>query len=91
MAYAWKRADFPWLGRWEENCARDSAPWNRETRTLGLEFGVSPIPESRRQMIERGRLFDTPGLRWIPARRRVDVAYRATLRPADAMPAGPEW
>jgi hypothetical protein len=31
-------------------------------------------------MIERGRLFDTPGFRWIPARTRVDTAYAATLR-----------
>ena len=51
-----------------------------------MEFGVSPIPESRRQMIERGRLFDVPTFRWIPARQRVQVEYRAILRPAGAIP-----
>lgn len=91
FAYAWKRADFPWLGRWEENRARTAKPWNGETRTLGLEFGVSPLPESRRQMIERGRTFETPGFRWIPARQRVEVEYRATLWPARSMPAPIEW
>jgi hypothetical protein len=51
-----------------------------------MEFGVSPIPESRRAMIVRGRLFDTPTFRWIPARTTVEVEYCATLRPADAIP-----
>lgn len=90
FGYAWRRGDFPWLGLWEENRARTNPPWNGETRTWGLEFGVSPIPESRREMIERGRTFDTPGWRWIPARRRVEVAYRAVLRPAASMPASLE-
>jgi hypothetical protein len=86
FGYSWARADFPLLGRWEENRARTTPPWNSQTRTLGLEFGVSPVPESRRAMIERGRTFETPGFRWIPARSRVQVRYRATLRPATAHP-----
>jgi hypothetical protein len=90
FGYRWNRTDFPWLGRWEENRARTAAPWNGETRTLGLEFGVSPLPESRRDMIARGPLFDTPGFRWIPARTRVEVRYRAVLQPATAMPAALE-
>jgi hypothetical protein len=86
FGYAWRRADFPWLGIWEENCSRTAAPWNRRTLTRGLEFGVSPMPESRRQMIERGKLFDTPTFRWIPARQRVDVNYCAVLRAAERIP-----
>jgi hypothetical protein len=78
--YEWRRADFPWLGVWEENHSRTAPPWNAHALTCGLEFGVSPFPESRQQMIERGRLFGTPGFRWIPARTRVDTAYAATLR-----------
>jgi hypothetical protein len=42
-----------------------------------MEFGVSPFPETRRQMIDRGRLFDTPAFRWIPAKSRVEVEYTA--------------
>jgi hypothetical protein len=86
FGYAWRRADFPWLGIWEENHARQNAPWSGRALTCGMEFGVSPIPESRRAMIERGRLFDTPTFRWIPARTTVEVEYCATLRPADAIP-----
>lgn len=90
FGYVWRTADFPWLGLWEENCSRAGAPWNGRTKTWGLEFGVSPIPESRRQMIERGPTFGTPGFRWIAARRRVEIAYHAVLRPAAAIPASIE-
>ena len=86
VGYAWRRVDFPWMGIWEENNSRTSAPWNGRTLTRGLEFGVSPMPETRRQMIERGRLFDTPGFRWIPARRRIEVDYRAVVKSAARIP-----
>lgn len=80
FGYRWRRADFPWLGIWEENHARGHPPWNGRTLTRGMEFGVSPMPESRRQMVERGSLFGVPGYRWIPARSRVTVEYRAWIR-----------
>jgi hypothetical protein len=86
FGYTWRRADFPWLGIWDENHSRTAAPWNGRTLTRGLEFGASPMPESRRQMIERGKLFDTPAFRWIPARRRVEVEYCAVLRSAERIP-----
>jgi hypothetical protein len=86
FGYSWERRDFPWLGIWEENHARPNAPWNGKALTCGMEFGASPIPESRRDMIERGRLLDTPTFRWIPARAAVEVEYCATLRPADGIP-----
>jgi hypothetical protein len=82
----WRRADFPWLGVWEENRARPGLPWNSRTVTWGLEFGVSPFPETRRQMISRGPLFDTATVRWIPARRTVEVEYWMLLVPAGAPP-----
>jgi hypothetical protein len=91
FGYVWRRDDFPWLGLWEENRSRTAAPWNGVETACGLEFGVSPLPESRRQMIERGPTFGTAGFRWIPARRRIEVSYRAVLQPADAMPAAVEW
>jgi hypothetical protein len=77
FGYAWKTADFPWMGIWEENLSRAHAPWNGNTIARGMEFGVSPMPETRRQMIDRGRLFGTPTYRWLPARTRVEVEYRA--------------
>jgi hypothetical protein len=85
LAYIWRRADFPWLGVWEENYSRTGAPWNGRTLTRGMEFGASPMPETRRQMIARGSLFGVPAFRWIPARTRVEVSYRAVLSQAEAV------
>lgn len=87
IGYAWRQADFPWLGIWEENYSRTAPPWNGVTLTRGMEFGVSPFPESRRAMISRGGLFGVPGYRWIPARTRAQVEYEAWLVPADGIEA----
>jgi hypothetical protein len=86
FGYVWNRRDFPWLGIWEENHSRCNAPWGRATLARGMEFGVSPMPEPRRQMIDRGRLFDVPTYRWIPAKSRVAVEYWAVMRDADTVP-----
>lgn len=77
FGYSWKRADFPWLGIWEENRSREQPPWNNVTVARGMEFGVSPMPETRRRMVERGSLFGVPTYRWLPARGRLDVRYSA--------------
>jgi hypothetical protein len=86
FGYTWRRADFPWMGIWEENHSRAQAPWNGETLTRGMEFGVSPFPEPRRAMIDRSRMFDTPTFRWIPARSAVEVEYFALAGRAASVP-----
>jgi hypothetical protein len=86
FGYVWKRADFPWLGIWEENYSRTHAPWNGKTLTRGMEFGVSPMPESRRAMVDRGKLFGVPAYRWLPARARLEAEYCALMSHADAIP-----
>jgi hypothetical protein len=91
FGYVWRRADFPWMGIWEENSSRTNPPWNGQTLTRGMEFGVSPFPESRREMIERGPMFDTPTFRWIPARSGASVEYWIVARPADEVPETLEW
>ena len=75
FGYVWKRADFPWMGIWEENCSRRWSPWDSRTVTRGMEFGVSPFPESRVAMIERGRLLGQPTFRWLPALGKLQVEY----------------
>jgi hypothetical protein len=87
----WKRDEFPWLGIWEENLSRANPPWNGRGLTRGMEFGVSPFPESRRRMIERGRMFDAPTFRWLPARARVEIEYCALTDSVDAIPESLEW
>jgi hypothetical protein len=86
LGYVWRRSDFPWLGIWEENRSRIHAPWNGRTLTRGMEFGASPFPETRRQMIERGRQFDTLCYRWIPARSKVRAEYYVALTNAPTIP-----
>jgi hypothetical protein len=77
--YEWKTADFPWLGCWEENCSRTNPPWNGKAVTRGMEFGVSPMPETRRQMIDRGSMFGVPGYRWLPAKGVLVAEYAAMV------------
>jgi len=86
FGYVWKSADFPWMGIWEENHSRTSPPWNGKTLTRGMEFGVSPMPESRREMMSRSRLFEVPTYRWLPARSRIQVEYYAVVRNTDSIP-----
>jgi hypothetical protein len=91
FGYVWRRADFPWMGMWDEHHSRSQPPWNGAVLTRGMEFGVSPFPESRREMIERGQLFETPVFRWIPAGARVAVEYWIVTRPAAAVPETLGW
>lgn len=91
FGYVWKQADFPWLGIWEENHSRTAIPWGGQTLTRGMEFGVSPMPETRRRMIDRGGMFGVPGYRWIPARSKVSVRYYAFIRRAEGIEAAPAW
>jgi hypothetical protein len=91
LGYVWRRSDFPWLGIWEENFSRTHTPWSGRALTRGMEFGVSPFPESRRRMVERGRMFDTPTFRWLPARTTIEVEYCALTRTVNAIPESLEW
>ena len=84
FGYRWRRSDFPWCGIWEENRSRKQAPWSGKNVARGFEFGVSPMPETRRAMIDRGSLFGVPGYRWIPAKTRIAVAYQARITLSDS-------
>jgi hypothetical protein len=89
IGYVWKRSDFPWLGIWEENHCRTAPPWNGKTLTRAMEFGVTPFPDGRHRMMERGSLFGVPCYRWIPARSKVAVEYSAFVTTAEAIPDQP--
>ncbi|MBI1355983.1 MAG: hypothetical protein GC160_16705 [Acidobacteria bacterium] len=86
LGYVWRRSDFPWLGIWEENGSRERAPWRGRTLTRGMEFGVSPFPETRREAIDRGSLFGERTYRWLPARGSVSVDYCLFLAECDRPP-----
>jgi hypothetical protein len=91
FGYIWKREDFPWLGIWEENCSRQGAPWSGREVTRGMEFGVSPFPETRKEMVERGRLFGTPTYKWIPAAGHLRAEYWVVSQIADLIPESLSW
>jgi hypothetical protein len=91
FGYVWKQAAFPWMGIWEENRSRPQPPWNLQSVTRGMEFGVSPFPETRRQMIDRGRMFGVPTYRWVPARSGIETVYWIVARRADAVPEQIDW
>lgn len=91
FGYVWRRCDFPWLGRWEENHLRTAMPWNGESLACGMEFGVSPLLESRREMVERGSLFGVPTYRWLPAREALTVEYCAFVTICDSIPDSAIW
>jgi len=91
FGYIWRRLDFPWLGIWEENCSRQAPPWDGRAVTRGMEFGVSPIPGTRREMVERNRFLDAPAYKWIPARGRLDAEYWIVSQIADAAPESLDW
>jgi len=86
FGYVWNRADFPWLGVWQENNGRAQPPWGGRTMTRGMEFGASPVPESRRKMIDRNAMFGVPSYRWIPAKTRLQADYWAFAATADSIP-----
>ena len=91
FGYIWRRTDFPWLGIWEENCSRKASPWDGRTVTRGMEFGVSPFPETRREMVDRNRLLGAPTYKWIPARGRLEAEYWIASHIADVVPEALTW
>ena len=91
FGYVWRPTDFPWMGIWEENHSRSQPPWNGRTLTRGMEFGVSPIPETRDAMVKRGRLFDVPTFRRIASEESITVEYCVLLQPAQVIPESIAW
>jgi len=77
--YLFRGKDFPWVAVWEENCARDYAPWKGSTQARGMEFGTTAMPIGKEATFLAGKLFETPGWKRIPARGTQNVVYLAFL------------
>ena len=86
FGYIWRQSDFPWMGIWEENFSRTHVPWNGNALARGMEFGVSPMPETRRQMVDRSKLFGVPAYRWLPAKARLDAEYWVIAKRTSSVP-----
>ncbi|MDD5678272.1 MAG: hypothetical protein PHW60_09840 [Kiritimatiellae bacterium] len=84
VAYVWRRADFPWLGIWEQNRERKAAPWNGKSLTRGMEFSNSPFPMGLRNAVDRGSFQGQPTYRWLAARVKVTYDYAIIACPVEA-------
>jgi hypothetical protein len=65
--YVYRAEDFPWVTIWEENRARQDAPWRGETQARGMEFGTTPFPLGNEAVDKQGPLLGRPTSRRIGA------------------------
>ena len=79
VVYAFRRADFPWVGNWEERYSRAQVPWLGETFCRGLEFSTTPFAIPRRETIAQGPLFGESTYRWLPAKSMARVRFLILL------------
>jgi len=79
VVYAFRRADFPWVGNWEEHNNRTAAPWKGRTFCRGIEFSTTPFAIPRRDTVDQGRLFGEQTYRWLPAKSSLTVRFLIML------------
>lgn len=79
VVYAFRRADFPWVGNWEEHNNRTAAPWKGKSFCRGIEFSTTPFAIPRRDTIDQGRLFGERTYRWLPAKSSLSVRFLIML------------
>ncbi|MFO7534299.1 MAG: hypothetical protein R6X19_01205 [Kiritimatiellia bacterium] len=83
VVYLWNRADYPWVGNWEEYMGRAAAPWNSASITRGMEFSNTPFPEGLRKAVDRGQFQGEKTFRWLPALSTVETAFTLCSAPVD--------
>jgi hypothetical protein len=86
ISYVWNAEEFPWIGIWEENQSRPQSPWMNQAVTRGMEFGMQPFAETRREAVERNRVLDTSTYRWLPALAQLEVTYWVRTAVNSAVP-----
>lgn len=79
VGYCFRRRDFPWMAVWEENCARQNAPWNGTTQARGMEFGTTPLPLAADAGLSDKRFSNTPRGCSITARGKRTARYMMFL------------
>ena len=68
LGYLFRREEYPWLQIWESYPPDMGA-------ARGLEFSTQPFDIPRRQVIERGLMFDSPVVRWLPAKSKLGSRF----------------
>jgi hypothetical protein len=75
VGYCFRRCDFPWMAVWEENCARQNAPWNGTTSARGMECGTTPLPFGEQALAQQRVIFDSNTGCIIPSRGKKTARY----------------
>ncbi|MFP5205235.1 MAG: hypothetical protein ACLGSH_07755 [Acidobacteriota bacterium] len=85
LLYVFRRADFPWVGNWQESGYLEIAPWGGKTFCRGIEFSSTPFAVPKRETVSKGPLFGEATYRWLPAKSDASVRFLALLSeiPAD--------
>ncbi len=73
--YIWPREFFPWLGIWDQKNTRTLKPWEGRTSARAFEFGSTPFPRSRSDLLAQPRMFDVSTLITLPAAGMLWVRY----------------
>lgn len=81
LLYIWPRHFFPWIGIWDERHARGGKPWCKNASMRAFEFGVSPHPDTRRNLLRRPQLLDLPTYLVLPANQTLWVRYMMGIFP----------
>jgi hypothetical protein len=79
LIYVFRRADFPWVGNWEERFYLKTAPWGGKTFCRGIEFSSTPLAAPKRQTVSQGPMFNESTYRWLPALSETAVRYMTLL------------
>jgi len=79
VVYAFRRADFPWVGNWEEQLCRTHVPWRGRAFTRGMEFSTTPLPLPRRETVKQGSLFGESTYRWLLAKSQARIRFLILL------------
>lgn len=79
LTYVFRRADFPWVGNWQERFYHENPPWGGNTFCRGVEFSTTPFAIPKRETISRGPLFGQTTYRWLPGKSEAAVRFIALL------------
>lgn len=75
LLYVFPRAEFPWVGNWQESFYHTNPPWGGNTFCRGIEFSTTPFAQPKRRTIDEGPLFHEPTWMWLPARSERSVRF----------------
>ncbi|HUP03240.1 MAG TPA: hypothetical protein VMU19_04590 [Bryobacteraceae bacterium] len=68
LGYVFRREEFPWVQNYMQY---STDGWMGR----GLEFATQPFDLPHRDMVELGKMFDTPVYRWLPAKSKIGSRF----------------